>query len=136
VHLVQRIAIAYVVVAVCEIWLRGGAAAEVQSGCYSFIRRYRHQLWACYNFNRQSKLWNIIFVALHHRSALFIILQRFVGLVLTVTYTGLLYDMYVPDWEYDVTSEGSTLTHFLVLNYINYNIINQLHTMIFLYLAP
>jgi hypothetical protein len=54
-------------------------------------------------------------VALHHHAVLSIILQRFVGLVLTVTYTALLYGMYVPDWEYEVTSQGSTLTHFLVI---------------------
>ncbi|XP_062198254.1 uncharacterized protein LOC133900971 isoform X2 [Phragmites australis] len=77
----QRIAIAYLAVALCEIWLRGGAG-DVGSGGYALIRRYRHQL--------------------------------FVGLVLMVTYTALLYGMYVPDWEYEVTSPDSTLKHFLV----------------------
>ncbi|XP_062182992.1 uncharacterized protein LOC133887091 [Phragmites australis] len=77
----QRIAVAYLAVALCEIWLRGGAG-DVGSGGYSLIRRYRHQL--------------------------------FVGLVLTVTYTALLYGMYVPDWEYEVTSPNSNLKHFLV----------------------
>ncbi|TVU24694.1 hypothetical protein EJB05_27146 [Eragrostis curvula] len=79
--ILQRIAMAYLVVAVYEIWLRGGAD-DVGSGSYALIKRYRHQL--------------------------------FVGLVLTVTYTALLYGMYVPDWEYEVTPPDSTLKHFLV----------------------
>ncbi|KAL6654138.1 hypothetical protein ACP70R_007603 [Stipagrostis hirtigluma subsp. patula] len=77
----QRIAIAYLAVALCEIWLKAGAC-DVVSGGYALIRRYRHQL--------------------------------FVGLVLMVTYMALLYGMYVPDWEYEVTSPDSTSKHFLV----------------------
>ncbi|KAF8694368.1 hypothetical protein HU200_038292 [Digitaria exilis] len=77
----QRIAIAYLAVALCEIWLRGGAG-DIGAGGYALLRRYRHQL--------------------------------FVGLVLTVTYTTLLYGMYVPDWEYEFTSQDSTLKHFMV----------------------
>ncbi|KAL6842921.1 hypothetical protein ACP4OV_027234 [Aristida adscensionis] len=77
----QRIAISYLVVALCEIWLRGGAC-DVRSGGYEMIKRYRHQL--------------------------------FVGLVLTITYTALLYGMYVPDWEYEVTFPDSTSKQFLV----------------------
>ncbi|KAK3120358.1 hypothetical protein QOZ80_9AG0686300 [Eleusine coracana subsp. coracana] len=79
--ILQRIAIAYLVVAVCEIWLKGGAS-DIGSGGYALIKRYRHQM--------------------------------FVGLVLTLTYTALLYGMYVPDWEYEVTSPDSTMKHFLV----------------------
>ncbi|OEL25053.1 hypothetical protein BAE44_0013929 [Dichanthelium oligosanthes] len=79
--ILQRIAIAYLVVALCEIWLRGGAS-NIGAGSYALIRRYRHQL--------------------------------FVGLVLTVTYTGLLYGMYVPDWEYEVKSQDGSLKNFMV----------------------
>lgn len=79
--ILQRIAIAYLVVAVCEIWLKGGAG-DVGSGGYALIKRYRHQM--------------------------------FVGLVLTVTYTVLLYGMYVPNWEYQIISPDSTMKHFLV----------------------
>ncbi|EES09884.1 hypothetical protein BDA96_05G156400 [Sorghum bicolor] len=79
--ILQRIAIAYFAVALCEIWLRGGAS-DNGAGGYVLIRRYRHQL--------------------------------FVGLVLTVTYTVLLYGMYVPDWEYVVTSPDTTLKNFMV----------------------
>ncbi|CAL4992817.1 unnamed protein product [Urochloa decumbens] len=77
----QRIAIAYLAVALCEIWLRGGAS-DIGAGGYALIRRYRHQL--------------------------------FVGLVLTVTYMMFLYGMYVPDWEYEVTSPDNTLKHLTV----------------------
>ncbi|KAF8650843.1 hypothetical protein HU200_063751 [Digitaria exilis] len=77
----QRIAIAYLAVALCEIWLRGGAG-DIGAGGYALLRTYRHQL--------------------------------FVGLVLTVTYVTLLYGMYVPDWEYEFTSEDTTLKHFTV----------------------
>ncbi|KAG2558079.1 hypothetical protein PVAP13_8NG131401 [Panicum virgatum] len=79
--ILQRIAIAYLTAALCEIWLRGGAS-DIGAGGYTLIRRYHHQL--------------------------------FVGLVLTVTYTALLYGMYVPDWEYAVTSQDTTLKHFMV----------------------
>ncbi|CAM0146034.1 unnamed protein product [Urochloa decumbens] len=75
----QRIAIAYLAVALCEIWLRGGAS---DIGAYALIRRYRHQL--------------------------------FVGLVLTVTYMTFLYGMYVPDWEYVITSPDNTIKHLTV----------------------
>ncbi|XP_066382885.1 uncharacterized protein [Miscanthus floridulus] len=80
--ILQRIAIAYFAVALCEIWLRGGASDDNGAGGYALIRRYRHQL--------------------------------FVGLVLTVTYMALLYGMYVPDWEYMVTSPDTTLKQFMV----------------------
>lgn len=41
----QRIAIAYLAVALCEIWLRSrGSGGDVVSG-YALIRRYRHQLF-------------------------------------------------------------------------------------------
>ncbi|CAO2144352.1 unnamed protein product [Urochloa humidicola] len=40
----QRIAIAYLAVALCEIWLRGGAT-DIGAGGYALIRRYRHQLF-------------------------------------------------------------------------------------------
>ncbi|RCV38455.1 hypothetical protein SETIT_8G143900v2 [Setaria italica] len=40
----QRIAIAYLAVALCEIWLRGGAS-DIGAGGYALIRRYRHQLF-------------------------------------------------------------------------------------------
>ncbi|WVZ51351.1 hypothetical protein U9M48_002504 [Paspalum notatum var. saurae] len=78
----QRIAIAYLTVALCEIWLRGSASDDIGTNGNGLINRYRHQL--------------------------------FVGLVLTVTYTALLYGMYVPDWEFDVTSTDNTLRHFMV----------------------
>jgi hypothetical protein len=42
-----------------------------------------------------------------------------VGLVLTVTYTALLYGMYVPDWEYVVMSPDTTLKNFMVIKLIN-----------------
>jgi len=82
--ILQRIAIAYLTVALCEIWLRGGASDDIGAGGSKLIRRYRHQL--------------------------------FVGLVLMVTYTALLYGMYVPDWEFAVTSQDTTLKHFMVMN--------------------
>jgi hypothetical protein len=49
---------------------------------------------------------------------------RFVGLVLSIAYTILLYGMYVPDWEYQISGPGSEksfsvsakcLLHFLYL---------------------
>ncbi|KAJ1275762.1 hypothetical protein BS78_05G161300 [Paspalum vaginatum] len=78
----QRIAVAYLAVALCEIWLRGGASDDIGTDGYVLIKRYHHQL--------------------------------FVGLVLTVTYTALLYGMYVPDWEFDVMSPDNTMKHFMV----------------------
>ncbi|CAN6381441.1 unnamed protein product [Urochloa humidicola] len=42
--ILQRIAIAYLAVALCEIWLRGGAS-DIGAGGYGLIRRYRHQLF-------------------------------------------------------------------------------------------
>lgn len=122
--LVQRIAIAYLVVAVCEIWLKRGAG-DVGFGGYALIKRYHHQMWAYYNFNQHfiiTKLASWLDISNYYyfwhcvtRSALPAILQRFVGLALTVTYTTLLYGLYVPDWEYDITSPDSTMKNFLVM---------------------
>uniref|UniRef100_A0A0D9XSS8 Heparan-alpha-glucosaminide N-acetyltransferase catalytic domain-containing protein n=1 Tax=Leersia perrieri TaxID=77586 RepID=A0A0D9XSS8_9ORYZ len=77
----QRIAIAYLAVALCEIWLRFSSGGGISSGCM-LVRRYRHQM--------------------------------FVGLVLVVMYLVILYGLYVPDWEYEVTTPDSTVKHFLV----------------------
>ncbi|AQK90008.1 hypothetical protein ZEAMMB73_Zm00001d008509 [Zea mays] len=70
-----RIAIAYLLAAVCEIWLKGDD--DVDSG-YGLLRRYRYQL--------------------------------FVGLVLSIAYSILLYGIYVPDWEYQIAGPGSSST--------------------------
>lgn len=59
----------------------------------------------------------------HQHVFLSLILQRFVGLVLMVTHTTLLYGMYVPDWEYEFTSQDNTLKHFMVIKLINKKII-------------
>ncbi|KAL5203619.1 hypothetical protein ABZP36_008490 [Zizania latifolia] len=72
----QRIAIAYLAVAFCEIWLRVSRGGDIGSGC-TLIRRYRYQM--------------------------------FVGLVLVVAYLVVFYGLYVPDWEYEVTSPNSTV---------------------------
>uniref|UniRef100_A0A5B7BB13 Putative heparan-alpha-glucosaminide N-acetyltransferase n=1 Tax=Davidia involucrata TaxID=16924 RepID=A0A5B7BB13_DAVIN len=71
----QRIAIAYLLAAVCEIWLKGDD--KVTSGL-SFLKKYRFQ-WV-------------------------------VTLVLTALYLSLLYGLYVPDWEYQIPTETSSLT--------------------------
>lgn len=75
----QRIAIAYLVAALCEIWLRNDET--VDSGL-SMLRKYRWQL--------------------------------LLGLLLTLTYIILLYGLFVPDWEYQVPSEGPQPKTFLV----------------------
>ncbi|KAF8693279.1 hypothetical protein HU200_038663 [Digitaria exilis] len=77
--LLQRIAIAYLVAAICEIWLKGDD--DVDSGL-DLLRRYRYQL--------------------------------FVGLVLSFTYTVLLYGIYVPDWEYQISGPDSIEKSFSV----------------------
>ncbi|KAI3876083.1 hypothetical protein MKW92_009658 [Papaver armeniacum] len=71
----QRIAIAYLLTAVCEIWLK--REGVVKSG-RSMLKKYKFQ-------------W--IFV-----------------LVLTVTYTALLYGLHVADWEYQIPSENSSFS--------------------------
>ncbi|XP_026423637.1 heparan-alpha-glucosaminide N-acetyltransferase-like [Papaver somniferum] len=71
----QRIAKAYLLTAVCEIWLKGEGV--VKSG-RSVLKKYKFQ-------------W--IFV-----------------LVLTVTYTALLYGLHVADWEYQIPSENSSFS--------------------------
>lgn len=70
--ILQRIAIAYLVTALCQIWLKGDD--DVESGL-DLIKRYRYQL--------------------------------LVGLLITITYTALLYGTYVPDWEYRISGPGS-----------------------------
>ncbi|XP_073008214.1 uncharacterized protein [Typha latifolia] len=75
----QRIAIAYLAVAVCEIWLKTND--DVDSG-YALLRGYRCQL--------------------------------LVGLILTTTYMVLLYGLYVPDWEYQISGERFTDKSFFV----------------------
>ncbi|KAM0879055.1 hypothetical protein ACQ4PT_034503 [Festuca glaucescens] len=69
----QRIAIAYLVSASCEIWLKGDD--DVNYGL-DVLKRYRYQL--------------------------------FVGFLLSIMYTVLLYGIYVPDWQYQITGPGST----------------------------
>ncbi|KAI3888991.1 hypothetical protein MKX03_014039 [Papaver bracteatum] len=76
----QRIAIAYLLTAACEIWLKGEGV--VKSG-RTMLKKYKFQ-------------W--IFV-----------------LVLTVTYTALLYGLHVADWEYQIPSENSSLSSNITL---------------------
>ncbi|KAK3158066.1 hypothetical protein QOZ80_2AG0132530 [Eleusine coracana subsp. coracana] len=77
--ILQRIAIAYLLAAICEIWLKGDD--DVDYGT-DLLRKYRYQL--------------------------------FVGMVLSTVYTVLLYGMYVPDWEYQISGPGSTVKSFSV----------------------
>ncbi|WVZ75205.1 hypothetical protein U9M48_023286 [Paspalum notatum var. saurae] len=77
--ILQRIAIAYLLAAICEIWLKGDD--DVDSGP-DLLWRYRYQL--------------------------------FVGLVLSIAYTVLLYGIYVPDWDYQISGPGSTEKSFHV----------------------
>ncbi|KAK1294795.1 hypothetical protein QJS10_CPA16g00734 [Acorus calamus] len=71
--ILQRIAVAYLFAAVCEIWLK--CDDDVKSG-FSLMRKYRFQMM--------------------------------VALSLTIMYMALLYGLYVPDWEYQISSESST----------------------------
>ncbi|KAI3857432.1 hypothetical protein MKW92_051080 [Papaver armeniacum] len=71
----QRIAIAYLLTAICEIWLKGDDVVKSER---SLLKKYQFQ-------------W--IFV-----------------LVLTVTYTALMYGLYVPDWEYQSPSDNSSFS--------------------------
>lgn len=77
--ILQRIAIAYLIAAICEIWLKGDN--DVDYGL-DVLKRYRYQL--------------------------------FVGLLLSVMYTVLLYGIYVLDWEYQITGPGSIEKSFSV----------------------
>ncbi|XP_039789820.1 heparan-alpha-glucosaminide N-acetyltransferase-like isoform X1 [Panicum virgatum] len=77
--ILQRIAIAYLLAAICEIWLKRDD--DVDSGL-DLLSRYRYQL--------------------------------FVVLVLSFTYTVLLYGIYVPDWEYQISGPGSREKSFSV----------------------
>ncbi|PKA47568.1 heparan-alpha-glucosaminide N-acetyltransferase [Apostasia shenzhenica] len=76
----QRIAIAYLLVTLSEIWLRNDNIV-VDSG-YSLMKRYR--------------------------------LQLLVGCILTTVYLVLLYGLFVPDWQYQVPSEGYMLKSYIV----------------------
>ncbi|KAG7533236.1 hypothetical protein ISN45_Aa08g008760 [Arabidopsis thaliana x Arabidopsis arenosa] len=80
--ILQRIAIAYLVAALCEIWLKGNHNVSSE---LSMIKKYRFH-------------WVVAFV-------------------ITTIYLSLLYGLYVPDWEYQISTEdqGSTLTTFLNL---------------------
>ncbi|KAJ6845341.1 uncharacterized protein M6B38_289870 [Iris pallida] len=75
----QRIAIAYLLAAACEIWLKSDD--EVYSG-WSLLKKYR--------------------------------LQLLVGCILSIIYMALLYGLYVPDWEYQISGPGSTVETFSV----------------------
>ncbi|XVF58901.1 hypothetical protein PTKIN_Ptkin07bG0103300 [Pterospermum kingtungense] len=66
--ILQRIAIAYLVAAMCEIWLKGDDQVTSE---LSLLRKYQFQ-WV-------------------------------VALVVTIIYISLLYGLYVPDWEYQIT---------------------------------
>eukprot|EP00262_Sarcandra_glabra_P001799 TRINITY_DN11966_c0_g1_i1.p1 TRINITY_DN11966_c0_g1~~TRINITY_DN11966_c0_g1_i1.p1 ORF type:complete len:286 (-),score=26.68 TRINITY_DN11966_c0_g1_i1:223-1080(-) len=71
----QRIALAYLVAAMCEIWLKIDVGVGYR---FSLLRKYRFQ-------------WLVAFM-------------------LTTMYVVLLYGLYVPDWEYQILSESSTLS--------------------------
>ncbi|KAI3977486.1 hypothetical protein MKX01_000399 [Papaver californicum] len=71
----QRIAIAYLLTAVCEIWLK---SEDVVKSGRTMLKKYKFQ-------------W--IFV-----------------LVLTMTYTSLLYGLHVADWEYRIPNENSSFS--------------------------
>lgn len=73
--ILQRIALAYLLTALCEIWLKNDDET-VNSG-QSLLRKYRHQ-WA-------------------------------VALIISVFYLCLLYGLYVPDWEYQISTEPSAV---------------------------
>ncbi|KAF9619569.1 hypothetical protein IFM89_007396 [Coptis chinensis] len=70
----QRIAIAYLLAALCEIWLKRG---DVVKSEMSLLKKYQ--------------------------------LQWLVVLVLTVVHMALLYGLFVPDWEYQLPSEGTSV---------------------------
>ncbi|XP_042502355.1 heparan-alpha-glucosaminide N-acetyltransferase-like [Macadamia integrifolia] len=69
----QRIAIAYIFTALCEIWFKGDR--EVDSELSLLVKYQFH--WIA-------------------------------GFVITVIYLSLLYGLYVPDWEYQIPSGGSS----------------------------
>lgn len=70
----QRIAIAYLVAAMCEIWLKKDYGVTDRS---SLLNKYMYQ-WL-------------------------------VAAILSIVYLSLLYGLYVPDWEYQIPSESSSL---------------------------
>ncbi|XP_062223205.1 uncharacterized protein LOC133922062 isoform X2 [Phragmites australis] len=77
--ILQRIAVAYLLAAICEIWLKGDDGVDFG---VDLLRRYRYQL--------------------------------FVGLLLSIMYTVLLYGIYVPDWDYQISGPDSTEKSFSV----------------------
>ncbi|XP_010442195.1 PREDICTED: heparan-alpha-glucosaminide N-acetyltransferase-like isoform X2 [Camelina sativa] len=78
--ILQRIAIAYLVAALCEMWLKGSHNVSSE---LSMIRKYRFH-------------WMVAFV-------------------FTTIYLSLLYGLYVPDWEYQISSEDQGSSTFLNL---------------------
>lgn len=133
----QRIAIAYLLAAVCEIWLK--TDDNVDNG-YSLIRRYRLQLYVwlwiweiikCIlslflGYSPIMTSWQLLkFVSNRHKNAslkirirmerginhrlieTFLSLNRLMALILTTIYMLLLYGLYVPDWEYQIAVGGS-----------------------------
>ncbi|KAG6471869.1 hypothetical protein ZIOFF_069316 [Zingiber officinale] len=75
----QRIAVAYLFAAMCEIWLKSDDNINSES---SVSRPGKLQLLLC--------------------------------LILASIYTVLLYGLHVPDWQYEIPSEGSTTKSFVV----------------------
>ncbi|CAN8265792.1 unnamed protein product [Cochlearia groenlandica] len=73
--ILQRIAIAYLVAALCEIWLKGNLNVSSE---LSMIKKYRFH-------------WVVAFV-------------------ITTIYLSLLYGLYVPDWEYQISTEDQRST--------------------------
>ncbi|CAN6470449.1 unnamed protein product [Victoria cruziana] len=71
----QRIAIAYLVAAVCEIWLKDNQ--DVING-FSLLKKYQ--------------------------------LQWLLALAISIIYMVLLYGLYVPDWEFQILTDGASPT--------------------------
>ncbi|KAL0737813.1 hypothetical protein Bca4012_014023 [Brassica carinata] len=78
--ILQRIAIAYLVAALCEIWFKGNNKVTSE---LSMIKKYKFH-------------WVVAFV-------------------ITTTYLYLLYGLYVPDWEYQISTQDQGSTTFLNL---------------------
>ncbi|KAH0869963.1 hypothetical protein HID58_076985, partial [Brassica napus] len=77
--ILQRIAIAYLVAALCEIWFKGNHNVTSE---LSMIKKYKFH-------------WVVAFV-------------------ITTTYLFMLYGLYVPDWEYQISTQDQGSTTFLV----------------------
>ena len=101
--LLQRIALAYLVVAVLEIVTKDAKIQDQSSSGFSIIRMYFSQWYARFGFLSSSERFRFDTLT----TCCVCAFARIVACCILVIYLALVYGIYVPDWEFRVRNVDS-----------------------------